>query len=228
MKRSFMVITVLFAVLLLASCTSFNISISSLSSGEINYKQKIFLMPGDQNIDRSDLLFIEFSKDVSLALRRNGFEVVEDIDSADQILFLVYGISDPKNQTVSIPQFGKTGVKSSTTTGSVNVWGNRANYRGTTTYNYDYGITGYNTVNRNVYTRVLLMNAYDWKAYQKNQQVRQLWQTQIVSTGSSSDLRLVFPYLALASENYIGRNTGKAINVKIYESDSRVQSYQNN
>ncbi len=171
---------------------------------------------------------IEFSKDIRIVLKENGFTVVDDINSAEQILFLIYGINDPQTQTVAIPQFGKTGVRSSTTTGNVSVLGNSATYRGTTTYNYDYGITGYTLVNRTVYTRVLIITSYDWIAYQNKKEMIQLWQTQIVSTGSSSDLRLVFPYLVLASEKYIGTNTGKAINISLYMSDSRVKKYQDN
>jgi hypothetical protein len=226
-KTAKLSVCVVGAALILSGCASINISVSSLSSGD-RLAGRILILPGDVNIDRTDLLFQEFSGDIELALEQNGFSIVHEADEADQIAFIVYGISDPKNQTIAMPQFGKTGVRSSTTTGNVDILGNSGFYHGTTIYNYDYGITGYTSINRTVYTRVLLIISYDWIAYKKDKKLIQLWQTQLISTGPSSDLREVFPYLALAAEEYVGKSTKKAIRVNINALNQGIEKYQEN
>ena len=45
----------------------------------------------------------------------------------------------------------------------------------------------------------------------------QLWTTTVTSTGSSGDLRRVFPALAAAAKPYIGTNTGQIVEVELPE-----------
>ena len=52
-----------------------------------------------------------------------------------------------------------------------------------------------------------------------------LWKTNIVSIGSSDDLRYVFPYMIVAAEKYIGTNTKKFVTVEISGYDRRVKEY---
>ena len=226
MKKRICIFMILFSTFL-ASCTSFSVSISSISQNNAKPK-KVFLAPLDPNINPNDLLFIEFSNDIKLALGKNGFKVVLDPQSADQIVFILYGISDPKTKVVAIPQFGKTKIKSSSTTGNLQIWNNQGTYRATTTYNYDYGVTGYTYYNQIQYTRILTLLAIDYKAYLSNSTIIQVWQTQIESTGSSGDLRLVFPYLVFAAEKFIGKNTGRIIQTEIFENEKGVKIYQEN
>lgn len=208
-------------------CTTFNVSTDSLSSPN-SPGNRVLILPGESEIDADDLLFQEFAADVALALERQGFVVVDALDDADQAVFLSYGISDPQTRTVSVPQFGRTGVSSANTTGTISSYGNSSSFSGTTTYNYNYGITGYSNVQRTQYTRLVVLTAYDVHKFLESENMVQIWRTTIVSTGSSGDLRRVFPVLIGTAEDLIGTNTGQQISRKTYESSTRVKAYRSN
>ncbi len=155
-----------------------------------------------------------------------GYIKADNIAAADIAIFLGYGIGDPETHqfTYSLPTYGKTGVSSSNTYGTVNTYGNTATYSGTTTYTPTYGVTGSttHTGSRTTYFRYLLLDAVDLDEYRKTEKEVQLWKTTVTSTGSSGDLRQVFPILVAASKQYIGSNTGKKVKVILSESDNRV------
>jgi hypothetical protein len=66
------------------------------------------------------------------------------------------------------------------------------------------------------------MDAVDLDEYRQTEIEVQLWKTTVTSTGSSGDLRRVFPILVAASQQYIGKNTGQKVEVDLYESDESV------
>ncbi len=227
MKKVSSIALVVFAIII-TGCTTVKTSVSSISGTETTETPRIFIMPGDQSVNPNDLLFIEFSNDIKLALKDNGFIIVDKFEEADQVALLVYGVSDPKTKVISIPQFGPTSIQSSNTTGTIYTNGNYGTYRGSTTYNYNYGMTGVNNVAQTYFTRVIMITAFDLKKYLEEKVLIQKWQTQLVSDGKGSDLRTVFPYMIFSSEKYIGRNTGKAITVSIIMNDKRVEKYLTN
>jgi hypothetical protein len=68
----------------------------------------------------------------------------------------------------------------------------------------------------------LVLDAVDLDEYKRTQKALPIWKTTVTSTGSSGDLRLVFPVLVAASVPYIGTNTGKKVDVTIKEDDKLV------
>jgi hypothetical protein len=142
-------------------------------------------------------------------------------------LFLSYGIGDPEhvNYSYSLPTWGQTGVAASYTTGTVNVIGNSATFTGTTTNVPQFGVTGSTTHSgtRTTFTRRASLRAYDLKEYRLNDKESIIWDTRIVSTGSSGDLRRVFPILIAAAADHIGTNTGRMVLIKLKEEDQRVK-----
>ena len=100
-----------------------------------------------------------------------------------------------------------------------------ATYSGTTTYTPTYGVTGSTThIGTNtVFTRFLFLDAYDVATYLKEKKMNQVWKTNVVSTGSSGDLRLVVPYMVAAMKPYLGTNTGRKIEVEVAADDPSVQ-----
>lgn len=208
--------------------TSFSVSVDSLASPEAKAKKRYILMPGGKGVDASDLEFQEFSKQVEVALTEQGFTKASEFNQADIAIFLAYSIGDPKTYqyTYSVPTWGQTGVSSSRTYGTVSSYGGTGTYSGTTTYTPNYGITGSTThVGTNtVYSRFLMLNAYDAPTFVIDEKMLQVWKTSVVSTGSSGDLRLVFPYLVAAMSPYVGTNTGRRVEVKIPANDPRIQT----
>lgn len=220
------VIVLIGCLIIVAGCaTHYSVSVSSLKGSTESVGSTVFIYPGDPSLNPSDLLYQEFAGQVAFALESQGFDVVTEPTDADQVVFLTYGISDPQTQSIAIPQYGRTGVRSSSTTGTLNVNPGQVQGHSTTTYQYDYGITGYTQTQRTVYTRMVLLYAYDWDHFLQTEQMTALWQTQMVSTGSSGDIRRVFPYLIAAAEPHLGRNTSQAVSVTIRENDDRVRPY---
>lgn len=170
--------------------------------------------------------FKEYASYVRRALIKQGFAPAESFESANVAIFLVYGIGDPQQEqySYSVPTWGQTGVSSSYTTGTINTYGSFSSYTGTTTYTPTYGVTGSrtHTGTRISYFRFMILDAVDLDEYKKSQTEVQLWKTTVASSGSSGDLRQVFPILVAASQQYIASNTGKKVSFSLREGDSRV------
>jgi hypothetical protein len=172
------------------------------------------------------LQFKEFATYIHRALLAQGFTKAESLERAEIAIFLAYGIGDPQEHsyTYALPVWGQTGVSSSTTFGTLKTYGSFGTYSGTTTYTPTYGITGYATQvgTYTTYFRFMLLNAYDLDAYKKENKLSGVWKTTATSTGSSGDLRRVFPILVAASKQYFGLNTEQKIEILLEETSPAV------
>jgi hypothetical protein len=229
MKNIISFALMVFAVLLLcsgcASMPNYDVRIDSISSGQPTC-QKYYLFPGKEGVSAGDLQFQEFATYTHRALQQKGFVKTDIATDADIAVFLYYNISEPSEHqySYSTPIYGQTGVSSSQTYGSLYSYGNNATYSGTTTYTPTYGVVGscQHSGAYITFTRYISLNALDLAAYRKSEEEKQVWKTDIFSTGSSGDLRKVFPVMLAASVPYIGENTGEKIKVTLYENDQRV------
>lgn len=201
-------------------------SVDSIAKPNTFEKKRYVLMPGDKGIDLGDLQFQEFSGYIDKVLVEKGFKKVLAFQEADIALFLTYAIGDPQTYkySYSLPTWGQTGVSSAYSYGSVSTYGNMGTYAGTTTYTPTYGVTGSTThvATNTVYTRFLFLDAYDLDIYAKENKMMQVWKTNVISTGSSNDLRLVMPYMVTSMKPYLGTNTGRKLEVEIVADDPAV------
>lgn len=205
-----------------------HVNVDAISSGKLLSSSECIILPADPNTMADQLQHEEYSKYIRRALEKKGYRVAEKIEDAGVVVFLKYGISEPHESvySYSTPVWGQTGVSSSHTTGTIHSYGSgMASFSGTTTHMPEYGITGYQTHigTRITYTRFVQLSAYDLEEHRKTNEEIQLWGATAVSTGSSGDLRLVFPVMVAALAEYIGEDTGKQIRVILCESDKRVQ-----
>ena len=209
-----------------ATTTTFHVNIDSISSTHADLKKKYILSPGIKDVKDTDLQFIEYSKYIDKVLISRGFIKAKSYEDANVAIFLVYGIGNPQKHAYSyaLPIWGQTGISSSSTYGILNTFGNTTTYSGFTTYTPTYGITGFVPVSGSyvTYFRFLILDAVDLDEYKQSQKIRQLWQTTVTSTGSSGDLRRVFPVLVAASKPYLGLNTGRRIEIRLAEEDESV------
>ncbi len=231
MKKGYRVLAaVVFLMALLSNCATvqppFLVKIDSIKADSSAGKKTYILLPGNKNTSPDELQFREFSGYVHRALSAQGFKQASSFEEADLAIFVVYGIGDPQEHqyTYSLPVWGQTGVSSSTTFGTLSTYGGLGTYSGTTVYTPTYGTTGYTThvETYTTYPRYMLLDAYDLNVYRKEKKEVQSWKTTVTSTGSSDDLRRVFPVLAAASKQYIGSNTGRKVEIQLYETDSAV------
>ncbi len=180
---------VCFAILLTGCATvgppQFHVKVDSLASPAAETKKTYILLPGNEGVTWDDLQFQEYAAYVLRVLAYQGFELADEPGKADVAVVLAYGIGDPETRqyTYSMPVWGKTGVSSSSTSGSISTFGNTASYSGTTTYTPSYGITGYRTGTgtRTSYFRYALLTGFDIKKYEETGKAIQLWNTSITS-----------------------------------------------
>lgn len=227
MKKSW--ILMMFIIIIIQGCSfgpRFRMTVDSISAPEAISKTNFILFPGLENIDTNSLQYREYAAYIERALTLRGFTKAKDFGEANIAIFLGYGIGDPQKEqySYSLPTWGKTGVSSSYTYGKVTTKGNSSTYSGTTTYTPSYGVTGSKTYSgtRTNYFRYVWLYAFDLDEYKKTEKKVQLWKTTVTSTGSSGDLRQVFPILVAASSPYIGENTEKQVKVILSENDKQV------
>jgi len=224
-------IKILVITLVLSGCAAttaptFNVYVDSISSPVGQELKRYVLLPNNKGVTVDDLQFQEYASYVHRALSAQGFIKAEDFKDANVAIFLGYGIGEPKtNQyTYSLPTWGKTGVSSSNTYGTVSTYGNTATVNSTTTYTPTYGVTGYttHTGTNTTFTRYMFIDALDLNEYKKTEKQKQIWKTTVISTGSSGDLRRVVPILVAASKPYVAKNTGQKLFILLKEQDQAV------
>ena len=127
-------------------------------------------------------------------LSKRGFREVP-VAQADLAVFLSYEIDNGREVISSYPIFGQTGVASSYTYGNVyRSYGGSASYSGTTTYTPTYGIVGTGTTSDTVFTRKVQLDMLARPLLDQDK-VSKVYECRVVSSGSSSQLNLVMPYL---------------------------------
>lgn len=211
--------------------TRYQSSVNAFATSDARTRQVYILIPGNEDVESTDLEFQEFAGYLHRALEMEGFTKAASESDAEVVIVATYMIGDPQSHTYtySVPHWGQTGYSSATTYGTVQTYGNYGTYSGTTYYQPKYGITGYSTGVGEIvtYTRVLHLAAFDAQSVRAESTPAEVWRTTVVSTGTSGDLRQVFPYLVAAGRPYLGRATeGKAKVVELSENDRRVRELQ--
>lgn len=173
-----------------------------------------YFLGSEKGIETDQFEAREFFNHVERALSVKGLVRVPTPDQAQVIIFVGYGIGAPKEQiaTYSVPTFGQTGVMSAHTFGTVSSYGTIS---ATTTYTPSYGITGSmsHAYSYETYDRWLRLSAVDGPQL-KLGKVQDIWRVDVKSTGSSGDLRQIFPIMAFVASKYVAIDTGKAVRTK--------------
>jgi hypothetical protein len=208
-------VSMLLAVALLAGCASapavrtFRVEVDAINNGGAVQDKSYYFAPADSAVSPSDLTYLEYAKIIERALSHKAYVRREKPREAALVIAIAYGIGEPRQniQSFSVPVYGQTGIASSYTIGNA------------TTYTPSFGVTGYSTRigTYTTYRRYALVMAYDNRAKQLTGKDVQLWKTDIVSTGSSGDLRFVFPYMIAAAMPYFGENTQTRVTIDLDE-----------
>ena len=226
MKR--FVSVILFCVLVFsAGCSQYNVSVDSINDGRvISAGMSCCVLSGMEGVADNDLRFKEFAACVSWSLESRGYVVSDDPGGADVVVLLSYGMEDHQEYVngYSPPIYGDFG--SSTTFGAVESHGKGgATYLETTVYSpdyYDFGRHGGVVDSYVEYTCFAHLVAYEGGKHAADRG-EMLWETDIVSTGSSGDMRRVFPVMIGAATAYLGENTQERTEVVIGEEDEVVK-----
>ena len=207
-----------------ASNNSYQVLVNSIARQDSLQKTTYVLASGDEKVNVQDLQFLEYAEYVHKGLMNKGLKKADKPEDANVIIYLSYGVGEPKTYTYnySIPTWGQTGYSSSTTTGYISPY--TGGYTANTTYTPRYGVTGYIPATQTIvlYTRWLVLSAYDLDTYKISQKLDQVWKTTSVSSGETPDLRRVMPPLVAASWKYWADNSGESRTLNISEYDQEV------
>lgn len=136
----------LFVLIGLSACASTNIysTANGFSVGSPPTGSTYLLLSDSEKVSEEGLEFREYASLVERALAAKGWRRVSEFSAADQIVFAGYGIGNPQKEQISysLPVWGKTGISSAYTTGTISTYGNTGTVSATTTYTPSYGITG--------------------------------------------------------------------------------------
>ena len=122
---------------------------------------------------------------------------MHEAPSADQALYLIaidYFIGAPIQRTGPMPVFGQTGVSGSSTTGTIQTYGNTSTVQTNTTYTPTYGVTGYVPISSMSYRRGFTLLMYDTKRVQAGD-FKPSYEGKVASVGSTGALPRVLPTL---------------------------------
>ncbi len=151
----------------------------------------------------NDLEFREYANYLRRGLSQSGFIESPSLDQADLAIFVGYGIGDTKEHaySYSLPVYGQTGggtYNFSATTYSG--YGSATTY-GTASQMPQYGVVGSQQISGTAIThlRYLFVDARDMRAFRNEKKAVSVWRTDVMSRGTSGDLRSVFPVLVAAA-----------------------------
>ncbi len=213
-------------VLLTAGCAAlgpqFYVNVNGLRDPQAPEKRTYVLYPGLKGVEPTDLQFKEFAAYVHRSLKSRGYAAAEQGGPADVVVFLSYGIGEPQTTYYSYPIFGQVGGGTSSFTASTWGSGGYATTTGTVTSSPQFGIVGTRTGARTEFFRWAVIEAVDVDTFVNTQKVVQLWRTTMASSGSSGDLRRVFPILVAAGQPYIATNTGQEVHRVLNEASPEV------
>ena len=236
MTKNMLYILVAVVAVLASGCamgpSRFNINVSGITGPNPLEKTKYNILPLVKGVDKDDLQFQEFSTYVDRALLMKGFQKAAANEEPEITIFLSYGISDPTERIASAPVFGQTGGGTTSTFNATTTSNTYSNY-GSTTGNATttgsvytpptFGVVGSQTYSYSTYDRFLVLDAVDYMGFKETKKMKSLWKTTITSTGSSGDIRRVFPLLVAAAVPHIAENTGKQVSVVLTENKEVVK-----
>jgi hypothetical protein len=215
--------------LLLSACATpkYLVQVDSITAPDRAAGSTFVLLPGREGVAPNDLQFREFAGYVARALRSRGLEPAQSVEAADIAVLLNYGIGEPQvtAYTYSLPVYGQTGGGTATYSGSTYGSAGTSHSTGTIHQQPTFGVVGTQTHTRSVaaYFRYLVLDAVDLHAYRESESIVPVWRTTITSTGSSGDLRKIFPILVGAASEHIATNTGRQVHLQLREGDPRVR-----
>jgi hypothetical protein len=183
------------SILLLGCVASIHSNVTAFHEidGDVTgYKYAFLPIEGQE----SNLEYRTYCNLIEKEMQKYG-AIRSSLDDADYLVTLVYGIDDGREQVVSRPIFGQTGVSSSHTTGSATAYGNTAYGSATTTYTPSYGVVGTSTSSRTLYTSILRLNVFPKAAVDKGD-FTPIYESEVKSEGRAGQLSRVMPSLIYA------------------------------
>ncbi|HPL68066.1 MAG TPA: hypothetical protein PLG94_16155 [Smithellaceae bacterium] len=219
MINVFKVIFIIVLVLLAFGCTPvYRIQVNGYADpdqiGKITQKANIHVIENTKA--ENPLLDKEIRTKIEKILKNRGL-ILSNIETADLLCKFNYGMGMGLTRIGSIP------VQSPPVTTSVIV-SNQSGAAQTTTLMTP-GPTSYMPYARTEYDRWLNIVVLDARSFRESKTDKVIWYGEIISSGSSRDLRTVMNYMLIVVLEEFGKDTKKGIIIEIKENDERLKSF---
>lgn len=170
--RLFRLLLLCLALLLTGCGTYYHVSVDSLRDTQQPSGTRYRLVPGNEDVQESDLLFREVVQQMKPAFQAKGYAVVEKEKEADNIAKVSYWMEEPRVH-----------IDTDTITRSYPVVVGRGKYRHVEYVYVDEPVVTSTTI----YSANLLIEAYEGSAAQPLG--RQIWRTALRCSGGTEDFR---------------------------------------
>ncbi|WP_455376807.1 hypothetical protein [Kaarinaea lacus] len=216
-KSLTIILTLIVSTFLLSACTRHIVvnvnAITDMSSQPSG--QRYFMTNANDSNATSELYFQEFRTYFDHLLTKNGYVKVDERKDADIVIRFHYGVSDGKTaiQHYSWPIYETFGGERVTITERITDSGGNTQTINRTVYippvvrqvGSAHEAQSYTYFNRYINLAAFPAGATDdGKTMQTP-----LWNVNVYSVGESDDLRAIMPFLAAASDPFLGKNSGQ-------------------
>ncbi len=220
-------IKLLLITLLLSACSTnaVHLKLDAITAPDYSVNNQSYqLLSGDPKINRDDLYFKEFSRYAQQALKEAGLHSANPGESAQQKIYFSFGINSgvTESHTYSTPVYEYTGGESI----SIKEKTIRNGVIDTTTTEL-YAPYRYQLVGRELRSS----ETTTYKSYIRlegrshDEQAKQLWMITVEANSSSDDLRVLIPLMLSKAQPFIGKNSGKIIEIKTSPSDPAIEQF---
>ncbi len=225
-------ITLLIPFILVGCATEYVVKIDSISDGSNSIGKSFFVISGMKDVSTTDLRFSHMRQLLENALISKGFHLAQSPDTSELVVSMSYSISEPKESTTTttVPVFnykqGNTyNYESTSNAGNL---GTAVKTHGKIKQNDTYETTYQSQTETNIlYDRIIIISALSASNARKSPPVeKKIWETRVLSNGTSSDLRAVVPALIAASMDYFGKDSGTQVESTISTEDRRIKLIQ--
>ena len=216
------------ATILLGGCaTTYSFKVDAINNPEATEHKSYKIVSSNPEVSEEDLQFKEVAEYVKTTLSAQGLYEAADLESADMIVDISYGIGEPQVdfKTYTTPVYAMIGGGYRTV--ATPIVGKDGKVRMVTTTIYippRKEIIGMEEqiVPITTYEKFLRMTSRDNRAADESEGPVQVWSIYVKNKDESDDLRKYLPLMAAASGDYVGKNTEQQQEVKIKETDASV------
>lgn len=209
MSRLLMRFMGLMLCLIMAGCSILHgrmpVKVDSLANQNAMVYRHYVVLPADPALQRNDLVFQEFTRQLDRAMMQAGFIKTYAETEADLIVKMRYSIGAPEVSNIHYqePVYGEVGTRAVTRIREIKTKDGKERIK-ETVYEPIYDVVGYE---EKVRQEINFTSQLDLEARHKGND-ELVWQTHTTSTNGNNDLRYVFPYLVAGTQPYLGLSSG--------------------
>ena len=207
-----------------ATTPTYTLKVDAISSPKIaeTNPQSYIIVNKNPDIDESDLRYQETKEWVKTALSGKGLYEAPNVESADMLIELEYGMEEPHQRSVVVRDFET--VRSPPRYETIWISTPQGPVASTVLVpSRSRTIPTQRTVVETVHEKYLKVTAIktpDDEAV--DTKAEQLWSVHVTSEDTSDDLREYLPVMASAATDFLGEDSGTQQEVRIKEDDETV------